>query len=173
MKINKLFKKIIAAVAIAAITITTITVASPKNVHAADERIIADENATAYINADGSGYIELRKAFTKDDQLTKIGDVPLKEIITFNDGGYVDAFYYNPHVHHEYDGGDFMDSIYPRRLNVHGAGPEGFFSGSGHLHLRDESGDTYDLSIWRHAEAWHLVDYKSDQPVITKISWNS
>ncbi len=174
MKNNKLFTKVIAATAIAAVTITTVTVASPKNVHAAEERILADEFATAYINADGSGYIELRKNFTTKDRLTQIGGVPLKDIITFNDGGYIDTYYtFEDKDNYMGDAGDFLSAFWPHLATVHGAGPSGFFSGSGHLHFTDESGDTYNLSIWRHEEKWHSVSYGSDQPLITKISWNS
>jgi hypothetical protein len=175
MKNNKLFTRVIAAAAIAAIALTTVTVASPKNVHAAEitsnestERIISDENATAHINADGSGYIELNKTFTSDDRLTQIGGVDLKNIITFNDGGYVESFY------------SFVDSVpcilaafAPNGVIVYGSGPKGFFSGAGHLHFTDKTNDTYNLSIWLHDENFHQVRYSSSDPTITKISWNS
>ena len=172
MKNNRLFTKVIAATAIAAVTLTSAAVFSPKNVQAAEttssERIISDTNATAHINADGSGYIELHKTFTSDDRLTQIGGVDLKEIITFNDGGYVESFY------------SFVDSVpcilaafSPNGVVVYGSGPKGFFSGAGHLHFTDKTNDTYNLSIWLHDESFHQVRYSSSDPTITKISWNS
>ncbi len=176
MKNNRFFTKVIAATAIAAITLTSAAVFSPKNVQAAETtsnesvtgRIISDKNATAHINADGSGYIELNKTYRRDNPLTEIGGVPLKDIITFNDGGYVDAFY------------TFENSItcavaalYPHGAVVHAAGPKGFFSGAGHLQFTDKTNDTYNLSIWLHEINDHVVSYGSSNPTITKISWYS
>ncbi len=176
MKNNRLFTKVIAAVAIAAVTLTSAAVFSPKNVQAAEttssERIISDTNATAHINADGSGYIELKNTFTSADPLTQIGGVALKEIITFNDGGYIDAFY-TYYDSTPLDENGCVSDPCPNVVRVHGRGPEGFFNGSGYLHFTDKTNDTYNLSIWRHAEAWHQVRYNSTQPTITKISWNS
>ena len=175
MKINKLFTKVIAAVAVAAVTITSIVAYNPKKVQADDGivTIYRDENAEAHINEDGSGYIILKKQFTYDNPLTEIWGIPLKNIITFNDGGYIDRFYSEYEGDFSGDGGDIISALYPYIVRVHGRGPEGFFNGSGYLHFTDESNDTYDLSIWLHAESTHYVRYDSDQPTITKISWNS
>ncbi len=169
---KKLFTKIIAAIAIAAVAVGSIAVFSSKNVQAAEERVVSDKNATAHINADGSGYIEFKPAFYQYNSINGIAGVPLKEIITFNDGGYVkditiqdltrDTLFGEPVFH-----------IYKHRILVNGSGPEGFFNGSGHLHFTDKSNDTYDLSIWRHAEAEHELNFNSDDPDIVKISWNS
>ena len=168
---KKLFKKVITTLAIAAVAITSIAVLSPKNVQAAQERIISDKNATAHINEDGSGYIELHKTFSYEDQLTSINGTELKDIITFNDGGYIDSFY-TTYCGDNYDS-YYESPLYDYSIYVHGRGPEGLTSGSGYLHFTDESGDTYNLSIWLHAASSHNVDYNSDQPMIVKISWNS
>ena len=173
MKINKLFTKVIAAVAVAAVTITSIVAYNPKKVQADDGivTIYRDENAEAHINEDGSGYIELYKSFSEKDQLTSIGDIALKDIITFNDGGYIDSFYTRPFYYIRDMTGE--DSFYKYKICVHGRGPKGLTSGSGHLHFTDESDDTYDLSIWLHSEQTHDVAYDSDQPTIVTIRWNS
>ena len=178
MKNNKLFTKIVAATVIAAVALTSVAVISPKNVQAAEEntasnesvtrRIISDRNATAYINADGSGYIELNKSYTLSDPLTEIGGVALKDIITFNDGGYVDTFY--SFTTTEYSA---IAALAPHCIIVHGSGPKGFFSGAGHLQFTDKTNDTYNLSIWLHEHECHQVRYNSSDPAITKISWNS
>ncbi len=170
---KKLFKKVITTLAIAAVAITSVAVLSPKNVHAEEGavRVISDENATAYVNEDGSGYIELYKSFSEKDQLTSIGDIALKDIITFNDGGYIDSFYTRPFYYIRDMTGE--DSFYKYKICVHGRGPKGLTSGSGHLHFTDESDDTYDLSIWLHSEQTHDVAYDSDQPTIVTIRWNS
>ena len=174
MKINKLFTKVIAAVAVAAVTITSIVAYNPQKVQAdGGASVYCDENAEAYIKEDGSGYIILKKEFTAEDPLTEICGMPLKNIITFNDGGYIDSFYTRWEGDLGGDGGDIIAILYPYVAHVHGRGPEGLFSGYGYLHFTDETNDTYDLSIWRHAEAWHQVRYNSDSPKITKISWNS
>ena len=170
---KKLFKKVITTLAIAAVAITSVAVLSPKNVHAEEGavRVISDENATAYVNEDGSGYIELYKSFSEKDQLTSIGDIALKDIITFNDGGYIDSFY-TSYQGDNYDS-YYESPLYDYGISVHGRGPKGLTSGSGYLHFTDESGDTYNLSIWLHAASSHKLDYNSDQPMIVKISWNS
>ena len=168
---KKLFKKVIATLAIAAVAITSIAVLSPKNVQAAQERIISDANATAHINEDGSGYIELHKKFSENDKLTSIDGVALKDIITFNDGGYIDSFYAK-YVGNDCDCG-CPSPIYDYKIYANGRGPKGLTSGSGYLHFTDESDDTYNLSLWLHAEQTHDVSYNSKQPTIVKISWNS
>ena len=170
---KKLFKKVITTLAIAAVAITSVAILSPKNVRAEEGavRVISDDNATAYVNEDGSGYIELYKSFSEKDQLTSIGDIALKDIITFNDGGYIDSFYTRPFYYIRDMTGE--GPFYNYKICVHGRGPKGLTSGSGHLHFTDESDDTYDLSIWLHSEQTHDVSYDSDQPTIVTIRWNS
>ena len=173
MKMNTLFKKIAATALAAAMLLTAAAGFGTQKVQAVSAHIISDEDATAVIFDDGSGTITCNKQFTSEDPLTEIDGVALKDIITFNDGGYIDQFYAQEDFHIYGDVSDLIDYAYPNIIRVHGCGPEGFGSGSGYLHFTDESNDTYDLSIWRHSEAWHYVKYGSDNPDIVKISWNS
>lgn len=174
MKINKLFKKTFAIAAIAAVTLSSIVFCNAKTVKADDTRVISDDKATAYINSDGSGYIELKQSFSRDEPLTQIGGVPLKEIITFNDDGYVSEFYTEGPSNYNWASiNQIVRRIYPYMICVDASGPKGFFSGSGHLHFTDEANDTYDLSIWLSGEYGHHVSYNSEKPNIVKISWNS
>ena len=170
---NSFAKRAFIAIILVAVTFVTAMSFSSKNVQAADARVISDAYATAHINADGSGYIECKKSFTKDAPLTSINGVALKDIITFNDGGYIDTIYTSKDTEYHGNSSDIVAVLYPYIVHVHGCGPEGFGSGSGHLHFTDETNDTYDLSIWRHAENWHTVRYNSDKSTIVKISWNS
>jgi hypothetical protein len=170
---KKIFTKVIAAIAIAAVAVGSITVFSTKKVQAAEERVISDKNATAHINADGSGYIELNRQFSENDKLTSIAGVPLKEIITFNDGGYIDSYYSKYIADCENLGGGYQQVLFDYVAVVNGRGPKGLFNGAGHLHFTDKSNDTYDLSVWLHAEKEHKVAYSSWGPDIAKISWNS
>ena len=170
---NSFIKKaFIAIILVAATFITSIGFSSGK-AQAADERVISDEFATAHIYSDGSGYIECHVGFNEEIPLTSINGVALKDIIKFNDGGYIDQFYAEDSFTFTGYASDIIDYMYPYIIYVHGRGPEGFGSGSGHLHFTDKTNDTYDLSIWRHAEAWHYVKYNSDNSTIVKISWNS
>jgi hypothetical protein len=172
MKISKLFTKVIAAVAVAAITVTSLVAYNPKKVQAAESvTIYQDEYATAYVYADGSGYIKLSESCDLNAPFIEIGGVPLKDIITFNDGGYIAEIYVNYGKNSE----SLVDILNPcaNSIRVYGRGPEGLFSGAGYLHFTDETNDTYNLSIWLHAEGWHQVKYGSTQPTIKVISWNS
>ncbi len=170
MKIKNLFKKVLATTLAAAAILTATAGFSSKKAEAASVTIFGDENACAYVYEDGSGYIECYKEFTEENPLTEINGVPLKEIITFNDGGYVDE-YYNYYFHKDY--GDGLTVLSSKHTAyVHGCGPEGFFSGSGYLHFTDEKG-TYDYSLWSHDVEWHTFEYESFATMITKISWNS
>lgn len=170
MKIKNLFKKVLATTLAAAAILTATAAFSSKKAEAASISVFWDENACAYVNGDGSGYIECYKEFTEENPLTEINGVPLKEIITFNDGGYVDE-YYNYYFYKEY-GPSILICSSEHTAYVHGCGPEGLFSGSGYLHFTDKNG-TYDYSLWSHDAKWHTLEYKSDSRMITKISWNS
>jgi hypothetical protein len=172
-KNNSFTKRAFIAVILAAITLFVTMNFGFQKVQAADEHVISDAYATAHINADGSGYIECKKAFTSDDPLTSINGVALKDIVKFNDGGYIDQFFAEEDFNVTGNVSDIIDFIYPYIIYVHGRGPEGLGSGSGYLHFTDETNDTYDLSIWRHAEAWHHIKYNSDKATIVKFSWNS
>ena len=170
VKVNSLFKKVIAAVAAAAMVIGIAAGVGTQRVQAAEAKIFSDENATVCLNSDGSGTIVCEKEFTKEDPLTEVAGVALKDIITFNDGGYIDRFY-TCSASKYICSRTMVDTVYT--IYVHGCGPEGFFKGSGHLHFTDATNDTYNLAIWRHAEDWHYVNYHSANGRITKISWNS
>jgi len=54
---------------------------------------------------------------------------------------------------------------------AYGQGPSGFESGRLWLTFIDESGSSYDLSLFSSDPAWHYVDYNSDTPGITQVSW--
>lgn len=56
---------------------------------------------------------------------------------------------------------------------AYGQGPAGFDSGRLWLTFTDESGSSYDLSLFSSDPAWHFVDYNSDSPGITQVSWYS
>lgn len=169
MKIKNLFKKVVATVLAAAAIITAAAGFNSRKVEAASAHIISDEDATAVIHEDGSGFILCNREFSKEDPLTEIDGVPLKDIITFDNGGYVDEYY---HVYEEHRRGSHIVFKSTETAYVHGCGPEGLFSGSGYLHFQDTEG-TYDLSLWSHDVAWSSVDYESYANKIDKISWNS
>lgn len=64
------------------------------------------------------------------------------------------------------------EGIYSYQVAVDGQGPSGFGSGSIYLAFTDETGDTYYLSIYSGTRETHTVDYNSDSPAITRISWS-
>ena len=66
-----------------------------------------------------------------------------------------------------------MSGNYDYCLFAKGCGPKGAFSGSGYMKFTDASGDTYRLSIYKHAYDMHTVNYNSDQPKIVKFEWGS
>ncbi len=125
-------------------------------------KTISDENATAYIYASGAGYIELHRTFTLDDQLTEIDGVPLKEIIKFCNGGYVDSLY--SHLN-----GNGI--IYDHCLAVTGKGPTGLYGGI--LRVYDNTNDRYILTLISSKWMAHYVYYNSDKPEICRIEWNN
>ena len=169
-----LFKRVVAGLMAVAIAVTAAGGLGARRVQAAVERVIADDNATAYIYDDGSGYIEMSCNFTDHYPLTQINGVALKDIITFNDGGYIDTFYTTSNTIGTSGLRKLViENTYPYKIFVHGCGPEGLFNGAGYLHFTDQTNDTYDLSIWSSSETWHCVRYKSDHHMITRISWNS
>ncbi len=58
------------------------------------------------------------------------------------------------------------------RVDVYGQGPSGLGSGSLYLWFTDQSGDRYQLQVWRSARDWHEVTYTSSAPGIVKIEWS-
>ena len=174
-KKHSLLGKIISAVLAVSMLVTATIGLGSTSASAASAKVFFDDNATVVLNADGSGFITLNKEFTKEKPLTEIAGVPLKEIITFNDGGYIDKFYtkyvgdivyYGPHGEEDY-------ADYNYRIVVEGCGPSGLTSGSGHLHFTDKEPDTYNLAIWTSLHVPHYVEYDSKDPMIVKIAWNS
>ena len=170
---KSIFTKLTSAVLSFALLITATVGLTTIKASAASARILTDENATVQINADGSGSMTLNKTFDKKHPLTEVAGVPLSEIITFNDGGYIDQFYQETSTGFNGDGGDVITAIYPHTVRVHGRGPSGFFSGSGYLHFTDKTDDTYNLSLFSSITRWHYVRFDSDSSDIVKIAWNS
>ncbi len=123
-------------------------------------RVISDENATAYIYANGTGYLTLNRTFTLDDQLTEIDGVPLKEIITFINGGYIDSIY--SHLN-----GNGI--IYDHCLAVTGKAPTGPYGGT--LRIYDATNDRYFLTLLSSKWMAHYVYYNSDKPEVQRIEW--
>ncbi len=142
---------------------------------AASGRVFSDDKATVVICDDGSGTIVLKDGVTidRDHPLKEIAGVPLKDIIKFNDGGYIDQIFLSYECDPSGTIGDIIDYTMPWVIRVHGRGPSGLFNGSGHLHFTDKTNDTYDLAIWSSSEKWHHVGYNSDNAALVKISWNS
>lgn len=62
--------------------------------------------------------------------------------------------------------------IYDFQVRVDAQGPSGPFSGSMYLAFRDQTGDTYYLSIYSSTREWHEVSYNSSSPAITNIYWS-
>lgn len=54
---------------------------------------------------------------------------------------------------------------------VYGQGPSGFDSGRFELIFTDQSNSSYSLTLFSSTPAWHFVEYNSDSPGITQISW--
>ena len=61
--------------------------------------------------------------------------------------------------------------LYKFVLNIDAQGPYGITSGTMDLHFIDQTGDTYDLSIFDSHRKMHTVSFNSDQPAIVKIAW--
>ncbi len=124
-------------------------------------RTISDENATAYIDEEGSGTIVFHKTFTKENPLRAIDGVKLSDIIKFDNGGYICYLYSYTNEN---------PWIYDYGMYVWGHGPSGLFA-EGHLRFYDETGDDYDIILWRNLYGGHTVDYNSDKPTMTKVTW--
>ena len=105
---------------------------------------------------------ERRGGMTVNSKVTINGSSNLYDMIRFNDNGCVYGI-------------TLTDSpgIYDYVLSVDSQGPDGSFSGSGHLAFTDKSGDTYKLSIYSSTQTVHTVRYNSKQPEIVKIQWNN
>ncbi len=99
----------------------------------------------------------------------KYGDelyTDLSGIIAFGDGGRVKAINLVSKNGVASDAG--VDGIYDYRIVVIGAGPK---SGWGHVKFTDMTTDSYNLGLYDSSMKDHYVDYNSDKPVITMITW--
>ncbi len=175
-KKHSLLGKAISAVLAFSLLVTATIGLSATKASAASAKIFSDEKATVVLFDDGSGSITLNDGyeFTKDNPLTEVAGVQLKDIITFNDGGFIDK-YYTDYIGDQYtlDRDGINESPYNYIIYVTGRGPEGLFNGSGHLHFTDKTNDTYNLAIWSHSYYQHYVRYNSSNHAIKTISWNS
>ncbi len=170
MKSKGIAKKLVVGFFAVTLAVTGVIASRATKVQAAvttegSTKIISDSNATAYINSDGSGKIVLTDNFKMYDVLESIDGIPLKEIITFHDNGYVSDF--------TYEDSEYLPIGGFKEIVVHAAGPKGILSGAGHLKFTDKTGDVYDLSIWRSYYISHGVTYYSSDPTITQIEWYS
>ncbi len=174
-KKHSLLSKIISAVLAVSMLVTATIGLGSSTASAASAKIFSDDKATVVLFDDGSGTITLNKEFNQKNPLTEIAGIPLKEIITFKNGGYIDKFYtqYIGDVVTRGYHGEVYTSDYDYKIIVEGCGPKGLGSGNGYLHFTDKEPDTYDLKIWLSSHGSHYVDYNSRDPMIVKISWNS
>ena len=168
MKTNTVLKRTLSTLMAFTLLITAVCGFTAINASAAENedeikivRTISDENATAYIYENGYGTIEFHKTFTKENPLTKIDGVPLKEIIKFDNGGYISYLYSYTNVN---------PWIYDYGIYVYGHGLSGLFA-EGHLSFYDKTGDVYDIILWANKYGGHTVDYNSDDPTVTKVNW--
>lgn len=113
----------------------------------------------------GNGGIAVPKTsgqnFKVNTSLVIDGQEDLSNIIVFNDGGCVYGITLTG-----------SPGYYDYVVNVDAQGPSGAFSGSGHLHFTDESGDTYALSIYSSTRSTHTVRFNSNMPNIVKVEWD-
>ncbi len=91
------------------------------------------------------------------------GSTDLAGCIRGNDDAYIRHIRL---VKHGVTGFDYM-------IEAVGGGPDGFFNGSLYLRFFDATGDYYDLSLFRHEEDVHVVNFNSDDPTIKHILWNN
>ncbi len=161
MKTNAIFKRTAMLFMSFVMLITAVCGFSATKASAAEGvRVISDENATAYIYANGDGYLTLKRTFTLDDQLTEIDGVPLKDIIKFVNGGYIDSIY--SHLN-----GNGI--IYDHCLAVTGKAPTGPYGGT--IRVYDATNDRYFLTLLSSKWMAHYVYYNSDKPEVQRIEW--
>ncbi len=149
-----------------------ILTASAEDIDAENGAVLVaqDEYAKAYVDASGKcGHIVLSDKFATKSVLSSIGGKPLKEIIKFNDGGYVDRFY-TKQLYDDHDDSLFKGCQY--QIVVDAAGPKGFWNGSGYMTFYDGTGDYYGLSIWDSNFKTHTVWYDSYNPQLTSVYWS-
>ena len=163
---NTVLKRTLTALMAFLMLITAVCGFSATKASAAEAKIvktISDENATAYIDEEGSGTIVFHKTFTKENPLRAIDGVKLSDIIKFDNGGYICYLYSYTNEN---------PWIYDYGMYVWGHGPSGLFA-EGHLRFYDETGDDYEIILWRNLYGGHTVDYNSEKPTIAKLEWYS
>ncbi len=124
-------------------------------------RTVSDQYATAEVYSDGTGHITFKDAFATQEALQSINGVPLKDIIKFGDGGFIDTIYNVERTDAD---------IYKYQICVNGCGPSGFLT-TGFLTFVDKTGDTYGLSFWLTSLNIRHVCYNSDNPTLAEVYW--
>ncbi len=101
-----------------------------------------------------------------NESLSIDGKQDLSNIIKFNDNGCVYEIRLIT---------DPTFSLWGNKyeIEVQGQGPKGFFNGSGYLRFFDVTGDHYDLKITNSSNRIHVVDFKSEDPRITRVKWSN
>ena len=150
-----------------------------------------DDMYVAVVNDDGlSGHIDFKKNMRwyidkkyvlegtervqKGDVIAKIGDTPLKDIVKFKCGGFVEEIWLRLIINYRLLG------IVPSRTlecNVTASGPKGLGSGSGLIKFIDNKKEQYYLNIYRHAKDNHnvcisLPEIGSNLDII-RVEWSS
>ncbi len=141
---------------------TAIAAAAAADIEEENGYTLGDDYALTHIIYNDTGIIELRKKFQMGQTLTEINGVPLKEIITFGDTGYVSSIKISK----------VNGSIYDYRIDVEGCGPKDTFI-EGKLEFIDKSKDHYSLSLVSSSFGSHYVRYNSDEPDILTIGWST
>jgi hypothetical protein len=54
---------------------------------------------------------------------------------------------------------------------VYGQGPSGIGSGWFELIFTDQTNSDYSVKLYSSSPGWHYVEYNSDSPGITQLSW--
>ena len=167
---KNIFKKIVSGLFLAALVFTSLFSLSAINTQASNSTVYSDEYASAYINEDGtSGTIYLNEDNTPETDwfLYEIDGVPLKNIIQFGNGGYVDEIL---QTENELEDTDSYLDWYDFYLRLHGQAPSGLLNGAT-ITFYDEEGDSYTLSLYDSSARYHELFYSSNKPKIVKITW--
>ena len=92
------------------------------------------------------------------------GSTDLSSCVVGSSGALVSSVYVTNRPPEQYE--NFAYGVW-----VYGQGPEGIGSGSFELTFTDQTGSDYSLKLYSSTPAWHYVDYNSDSPGITEMSW--
>ena len=150
-----------------------------------------DDMYVAVVNDDGlSGHIDFKKNMRwyidkkyvmegnervqKGDVIAKIGDTPLKDIVKFKKGGFVEEIWLRLVINYR-----LMGLVPHRNLECHvtASGPKGLGSGSGLIKFIDNKKEQYYLNIYKHAKDDHSVNISEpeigDSLDVARIEWSS